>query len=100
MLRQLTLACALLACGAAAQAQLRTIPQDALRGTMTHVQEMIVDIDGTQRRIAEGAQIRDTSNRIVVPTEIPPGTLVKYLLDNDGLVTAVWFLTPEEAQAQ
>ena len=86
--------------GAAAQAQLRTIPQDAVRGTISHVQEMIVNIDGTQRRIAEGAQIRDRQNRIVVPTAIPPGTLVKYQLDQKGFVQAVWFLTPKEAQAQ
>jgi hypothetical protein len=81
------------------QAQLRTIPQDAQRGAIRHVQEMIVDIDGTQRRLAPAAQIRDTANRIVVPTAIPPGTLAKYRLDKDGFVLQVWFLTPEEAKA-
>jgi hypothetical protein len=90
----------LLFTSAAAQAQLRTIPQDALRGTISHVQEMIVDIDGTQRRLAEGAQIRDRQNRVVLPTAIPPGTPVKYQLDADGVVQAVWFLTHKEAQAQ
>ena len=90
---------AFLACAGAALAQLRTIPQDALRGTIRHVQEMIVDIDGTQRRLAEGAQIRDRQNRIVLPTAIPAGTLVKYQLDKDGVVQAVWFLTQQEAQA-
>jgi hypothetical protein len=86
-------------CAGVAQAQLRTIPQDALRGTIRHVQEMIVEIDGTQRPLAQGAQIRDRQNRIVVPTAIPPGTWVKYLLDKDGAVLQVWFLTRAEAQA-
>jgi len=89
----------LLFTSAAAQAQLRTIPQDALRGTISHVQEMIVDIDGAQRQLAQSAQIRDRQNRIVVPTAIPPGTLVKYLLNADGTVQQVWFLTHKEAQA-
>jgi hypothetical protein len=88
-----------LLCVGAAQAQLRTIPQDAQRGVIRHVQEMIVDIDGTQRRLAPAAQIRDVANRIIVPTAIPAGTLVKYRLDQDGFVQQVWFLTPKEARA-
>ena len=99
-MRHFVVALMLVACASAALAQLRTIPQDAQRGTIRHVQEMIVEIDGTQRRMQQGAQIRDASNRIVVPTEIPAGTLVKYLLDRDGFVLQVWFLTAEEAQSQ
>jgi hypothetical protein len=82
-----------------AHAQLRSIPKEAQQGYIRHVQEMIVDIDGTQRRVAQGAQIRDAANRVVVPTAIPPGTLIKYVLDKDGVVEQVWFLTPEEAKA-
>jgi hypothetical protein len=89
----------LLGCAGLAQAQLRTIPPDAQRGVIRHVQEMIVEIDGTQRRLAPAAQIRDDANRIVMPTAIPPGTRVKYQLDKDGFVLQVWFLTPEEAEA-
>jgi len=84
---------------AAAQAQLRTIPQQAQRGYIRHVQEMIVEIDGTQRSLTQAAQIRDRQNRIVLPTAIPPGTLVRYLLNADGTVQQVWFLTRQEAQA-
>jgi len=98
-MKRFVVALVLFASAAAALAQLRTLPSDAIRGTIRHVQEMIVEIDGTQRRLKQGTQIRDTSNRIVVPTEIPPGTLVKYQLDAEGFVLAVWFLTPEEAQA-
>src|SRR3954469_10908668 len=89
----------LLLSSAVAHAQLRTIPQDAPRGFIRHVQEMIVDIDGTQRRLAQGVQIRDAAKRIVVPTAIPPGTLIRYVLDQNGFVEQVWFLTPKEAQA-
>ena len=85
---------------AAAQAQLRTIPQDAVWGQIRHVQAMIVEIDGTQRRLAQGAQIRDRSNRIMLPSAIPAGAWVKYQLDKDGFVQAVWFLTREEAKGQ
>jgi len=85
---------------AAAQAQLRTIPQDAVWGSIRHVQEMIVEIDGTKRYLAQGAQIRDRSNRIMLPSAIPPGAWVKYRLDQNGFVQAVWFLTPEEAKGK
>ena len=80
-----------------ALAQLRTIPDDAKRGVMRHVQDMVVEIDGVQQQLAPGAQIRDTSNLIVVPTAVPPDTLVKYRLDGEGKVRQVWFLTDEEA---
>ena len=81
----------------AASAQLRTIPQDAKRGTIAHLQEMIVAIDGVKRRLAPGAQIRDASNRLMLPVAIPSGTSVKYMLDAEGMVSRVWILTPQEA---
>jgi hypothetical protein len=86
-----------LGCAGAAQAQLRTIPEDAKRGEMRHVHGMVVEIDGKQFQLAAGAQIRSNANLIVVPTAIPPGALVKYQLDGQGMVRRVWFLTPEEA---
>jgi len=83
---------------AAAAAQLRTIPADAKRGSMRHLQEMIVEIDGTTRaRLAPGAQIRSASNTIVLPTALPPNSLVKYQLDKLGHVKQVWILSPQEA---
>jgi hypothetical protein len=81
-----------------AGAQLRSIPQDAKRGAMRHLQEMVVEIDGARQQLAPGAQIRDAANRIIAPTAIAPGTLVKYLVDTGGQVQQVWILTPEEAQ--
>lgn len=89
----------LCALSAGAQAQLlRTIPDQAKQGEIRHLQEAIVSIDGVQQRLAPGAQIRDEHNRLVVPTAVPAGAQVKYLLDQAGLVRQVWILTPEEAK--
>ena len=82
---------------AAAYAQMRTLPKDAERGEVRHVQGMTIAIDGTERRLAPGAQIRDASNLIIVPTAIPSGALAKYVVDAEGLVRQVWLLTPQEA---
>jgi hypothetical protein len=80
-----------------ALAQLRTIPDAAKRGEMRHVQEMIVAIDGGMQRLSPGAQVRDAGNRLIVPSAIPAGSLVKYLLNDAGQVHRVWILSPEEA---
>jgi hypothetical protein len=88
----------LLLAASLASAQVRSIPEDARLGEIRHLQEMLVEIDGAPQQLAPGAQIRDASNRLIVPTAIPPGTLVKYLVDAAGQVQKVWILTPEEAQ--
>jgi hypothetical protein len=81
----------------AASAQLRTIPPEAKRGTIEHVHDMIVAIDGVRKRLAPGAQIRGPSNLIVLPISVPAGAPVKYLLNSEGMVQQVWVLGPEEA---
>jgi hypothetical protein len=81
-----------------ASAQVRSIPEDARVGEIRHLQEMVVEIDGAAQQLAPGAQIRDASNRLILPIAIPPGTRVKYLVDAAGQVHRVWILTPEEAQ--
>lgn len=81
----------------AAQAQLRTIPADAKRAKLSHLQAMTVELDGKQAQLSMGAQIRDSNNRIVVPTAVPPGVLVKYMPDAQGQVSRIWILTPHEA---
>jgi hypothetical protein len=82
---------------AAAGAQLRTIPADAKRATMSHIVGMVVEIDGQRARLSAGAQIRSENNTIVLPTALPPGSLVKYQRDEAGHVHRVWILTPQEA---
>jgi hypothetical protein len=87
----------LTAAATAALAQVRSIPEDAKRGEMRHVQGMTLEIDGKPYRLAPGGQIRDASNMIVLPTAVPPGALVKYLADDEGVLRRAWILTPEEA---
>ena len=81
-----------------AGAQVRSIPKDARAGEIRHLRGMVVEIDGAPQRLAPGAQIRDASNRIILPTTIRPGTRVKYLVDATGQVRKVWILTPKEAR--
>jgi hypothetical protein len=83
---------------AGAHAQLRNIPEHAKDGQIRHLQDMIVSINGVAVRLAPGAQIRDQDNRLMLPTAIPVGAQVKYLLDPDGRVRQVWVLTPDEAK--
>ena len=82
---------------AAAAAQVRTIPQDAQRAQIRHVEANIVELNGVQAQLAPGAQIRDASNLIIIPTSVPAGALVKYRLDENGQVREVWILTTTEA---
>jgi hypothetical protein len=89
----LSLACAAMA----AHAQMRAIPADAKRATMTHVAGMTVELNGQRVLLATGAQIRDNRNLIVVPTALPPNSLVKYQVDSQGQIWRIWILSPEEA---
>ena len=81
----------------AAQAQLRTIPAEAKRANLSHVQGMTVEIDGKQTVLAAGAQIRDANNMIVLPTALPAGVLVKIKPDMQGQPWRIWILSPQEA---
>ena len=106
MLRILILAIGLTA-SVAASAQARSIPADARRGLLTHIEGTTVNLrettfylfgsDGRTMRLSSGAQIRDASNLIVQPGAVPPRTLVKYTLDSEGYVHRVWILTQQEA---
>ena len=87
----------LLAAASLASAQLRSLPPQARRGEIRHLQEMIVQIDGQAARLAAGAQVRDAHNRVLLPAAIPPGSLVKYTVNGQGEVSAVWILTEQEA---
>jgi hypothetical protein len=80
----------------AATAQLRTIPEEAKRGQMSHLQDMVVAIDGKPARLSPGAQIRDPDNRLVLPVSLPGNSDVKYVVDESGMVHRVWILTAQE----
>jgi hypothetical protein len=92
------LAAAILAAVAAgALAQLRAIPPEAKRARMSHLESLLVEVNGERMQLAPGAQIRDPSNLIVLPAALPPDSLVKYTRDPQGNVARVWILTPQEA---
>ena len=86
----------LLTMASAAAAQLRTIPKEAHYGQIRHLQEMYVEINGKPVQLSPGAQIRDTDNRLVLPTSLGEKSVVRYLLDGAGLVHRVWILSPLE----
>ena len=96
MLRTLILAIGL-AASLSALAQVRTIPAEAKRGQLQHVEENTIRMSGKVMRLSAGAQIRDASNLIIQPAAVPAGTLVKYTLDAQGSVHRVWILTQPEA---
>ena len=96
MRRLLLSAIAAAAVATSASAQLRSIPDDAQRGTIRHLQDMVVEVDGKPQRLSPGAQIRDPDNRLVVPASVAPGTIVRYRVDAEGLIHQVWILSPGE----
>jgi len=83
-----------------AGAQLRTIPEEAKRGVMRHLEVMVVELDGKAEPLAPGAQIRDAENRVVLPGALPANSVVKYQRDVAGQVNRVWILSPQEAQQE
>ena len=59
-------------------AQLRSIPKEAPRGEIRHVQGMYVELNGKPVQLSPGAQIRDTDNRLVLPTSLVEKFDVRY----------------------
>ena len=84
---------------AGAAAQLRTIPPAAQPGTLRHVSDLLVELNGQPARLSPGAQIRDADNRLVLPASITESIPVRYLLDGMGNVHRAWILSPQEKAA-
>jgi hypothetical protein len=97
MLRILILAIGLSASLVAVAQVVRSIPVEARRAQIEHVEGTTIRMSGKKMQLSAGAQIRDTSNRIIQPTAVPPRVLVKYTLDTEGSVHRVWILTQQEA---
>jgi len=95
----LALLICVLAVPAAALAQVRQIPDSAKRGSIVHIQDALVEIDGKQMRLSPAAQIRNRDNLFIVPMSLPRGALVKYTLDGSGQIHRVWVLTAAEIAA-
>jgi hypothetical protein len=79
------------------QSVIRTLPDDAKRGYLSHVHENVLSLDGKETSLAAGARIRGANNLIVMPAALPRDSLVKYQLDAEGKLQAAWVLTREEA---
>ena len=95
-MRRLVLFLMLMGVAAAAAAQVRTIPKEAQRGEIRHLQDMHVELNGKALRLSPGAQIRDADNRLMLPTSLVEKSDVRFLLDGTGLVHRVWIMTPLE----
>jgi len=78
---------------------LRPFPAEAKRGEMQPPVQGEVVISGQSLYLSPGAQIRNTDNRIVMPSTVQETTSVRYLTDASGAVARVWMLTPAEASA-
>lgn len=53
-------------------------------------------IDGNSYRLAPGARIYDTNNRMVLPNAAPKTGKVLFKLDGQGNLLKLWILTPDE----
>jgi hypothetical protein len=84
-----------------AQAVQREFPAKAVRGSMVIVQPPLVAMDDKPTRLAPGARILDTSNRLVQPATLVNQELtVNYTLDLRGQVHHVWLLSEAEAKVK
>lgn len=55
-----------------------------------------VQIDQQVLRLAPGGRITDQNNRTIVHDQLPVQTVVLYTLDNQGDISRIFILTPEE----
>lgn len=74
----------------------RPIPPAAKRVVMSFSGGSSVEFGNHVLTLSPGAQIRDQSNRIVLPGAVSGQYVVRVLVDNNGQVHRVWILTPEE----
>jgi len=97
---QALLAAVLLAATALpAWSQLRTIPQNGKRTTLSGYENPFVFLGGEKKRLAPGAVIFDTNNRMILPGYLPAGKAdVVYTSDQTGHVMRIYILTPQEIQ--
>ena len=82
---------------AAHAAPSRAFPEDARKTTMTFASAGTVLVDDEPAALSPSAQIRNTYNRIVLPSHIRGEYKVRVKFDKHGQVHRVWILTPEEA---
>ena len=74
----------------------RILPPNAKIGQIDGNAYPEVKIDGEVYRLAPGARIYDTYNRIIIPTQMPQSGRVYYQLDPAGLLIQMWLPTPDQ----
>ncbi|WP_374340592.1 hypothetical protein [Methyloversatilis sp.] len=79
-----------------AVAQLRAIPPEAIKAKMKPPVDGVVEVGKYTFKLAPGAQIRSTDNRILLPVMMGSEQVVRYTLDANGDLYRVWVLSPEE----
>ena len=94
----LSIFAAILVCAttAAPAFAVREFPADARRANFTVITYPTVQLGRHALSLAPGAQIRDTTNQIVMPTSLSGKYPALYTLDGSGQVYRVWLLTDEE----
>ena len=73
----------------------RGIPVGAVRATMSAPHGRYVRMNGLSLRLAPGAKIRDSKNRIIQPGRIQRDIEVRFVPDNNQNVRTVWLLSEE-----
>ena len=74
----------------------RNFPSNVKPVELNGIEYPNVRIDGRTYRLAPGARIYDTFNRMVLPNMAPKSGMVLFKLDPQGLLIKLWILTPEE----
>lgn len=74
----------------------RILPPGAQVGEINGLNYPDVKIDGEIYRLGPGARVYDTSNRMIMPTQLPQSAKVFYLLDPAGFLLKIWLPTPDE----
>jgi hypothetical protein len=75
----------------------RTLPENTIRGEMRVVSPTSASVDGQERVLAPGVQIRDPFNTVVLPGQIRDLVPVRYQVDMTGAISRVWILSQREA---
>lgn len=96
VVKTLLAGCALLALSLPAWSQLRTIPANGKRAVLTDYENPFVVLSGDRKRLAPGAVIFDTHNRMILPGYLPDRAEVVYTTDQTGQIMRIYLLTPEE----
>lgn len=87
-----------LAAGLPAQALERLFPPNIKRGTLSNVDFPGVSLNGSPRKLAPGAWIRNENNMIDMPVTLRGREFtVNYTENPQGEIDRVWILSPAEA---